>query len=193
MSCFVCMLEEASAGEMLAAILPKLLPEEMEIRVVAFEGKQDLLKRLELRLSHWLTPDSYFLVMLDKDCDDCIKIKERLKGIVEKAGKTGRVLIRIACCELESFYLGDLAAVENGLCVKNCAVQQARSKFRNPDALTNAAEELKKLTSKKYQKISGSRDIAPHLSLDGSNKSYSFNMLVQGIKGIVGTPDTSAM
>lgn len=182
MSSFVCLLEEASAGEMLKAVLPKMLPQQMKIHILAFEGKQDLIKRLEKRLRLWLAPDSYFLVMLDKDSGDCISIKNRLEKIVEQSGKADRTLIRIACCELESFYLGDLAAVEKGLCINNCSGMQTKRKFTNPDSLNNAAEELKKLTKKEYQKISGSRCIAPHLLLDGSNKSHSFNILIEGIR-----------
>lgn len=189
MSSFVCMLEEASAGEMLKAVLPKILPEHMKVTVIAFEGKQDLVKRLELRLRCWLEPDSCFLVMLDKDCGDCLALKNKVQDIVNKTGKADRTLIRIACCELESFYLGDLAAVEKGLCVKNCACQQNKSKFRTPDVLSNAAEELKKLTNPQYQKINGSREIGPHLALNGSNKSHSFNVLITGIKHMVGTLD----
>ena len=38
-------------------------------------------------------------------------------------------------------------------------------------ALANAAEELKKITKMKYQKVEGSRLIARHLKLDGSSSS----------------------
>ena len=46
--------------------------------------------------------------------------------------------------------------------------------------------ELSTLTHKQYQKISGSRAIAPHLSLEeGHNRSHSFNVLVGGIKALL--------
>jgi hypothetical protein len=179
---FVCMLEEPSAKEMLKAVLPKILPENVVVRYMVFEGKQDLEKRLEARLRGWLIPDSCFLVLRDQDSGDCIKIKKNLFAKVKNSCKTSKTLIRIACHELESFYLGDLTAVENGLGVKNISKKQNTKKFRNPDQLTNAAEVLSKITSEKYQKKQGSRDIAPYLKLDGSNTSRSFNNLITGLK-----------
>lgn len=120
--------------------------------------------------------------MRDQDSGDCISIKNGLKELVEKTGKADRTIVRIACHELESFYLGDLAAVETGLGVKGLAKQQGKVKFRTPDVLSNAAEELKKISANRYQKINGSRKIAPFLAVDGRNKSVSFTALVNGIK-----------
>lgn len=91
------------------------------------------------------------------------------------------MLIRVACRELESFYLGDLAAVEQGLGLKNLKSQQQGRKFRDPDALGNPAEELFRLTNNVYDKMAGSRAIAPFLSLE-KNCSRSFNVLLSGIK-----------
>lgn len=53
-------------------------------------------------------------MLRDKDSGDCVETKNRLAGICRDAGKPN-ALIRIACHELESWYLGDLSAVEQGL------------------------------------------------------------------------------
>ncbi len=90
-------------------------------------------------------------------------------------------IVRIACHELESFYLGDLTAVEKGLSINNLSKKQNRTKFKNPDNLNNAKEELQKIAAN-YQQISGAKSIAPHLKLDNSNKSISFNFLVSGVQ-----------
>lgn len=90
-------------------------------------------------------------------------------------------MVRVACRELESFYLGDLAAVEQGLGLTGLKNQQQWKKFRDPDTLGNPAEELFRLTKNAYDKISGSRAIAPYLSLD-VNYSHSFKVLLSGIK-----------
>ena len=47
-----------------------------------------------------------------------------------------------------------------------------------------ALEGRVKLTGKRYDKVSGSRAIAPHLHLD-ANRSHSFRVLVKGIRRIV--------
>jgi hypothetical protein len=104
-------------------------------------------------------------------------------GLCVEAGRAD-ALVRVACHELESFYLGDLAAVEEGLALDGLAKQQKKRKFRNPDMLANAAEELTKLTRQHYQKVDGSRRIGPCLRLDGCNKSHSFNILATGVKRI---------
>jgi hypothetical protein len=85
---------------------------------------------------------------------------------------------------MESFFLGDLIAVEQGLGVNKLRERQNSRKFRDPDALANPAVELKKLTCQRYDKLSGSRAIGPHLSIE-SNRSRSFNVLVSGIRKLV--------
>lgn len=181
MSTLVCLLEERSAEAMLRGILPHLIPEDCEAVFIPFEGKQDLEKQLVRKIRLWRKPDTWFLVLRDQDAGDCVAVKQNLQELVRKTGKEDRTLIRIACHELESFYLGDLRAVEEGLGLSGLADRQKRKKYRMPDALSNACQELRKLTQESYQKLSGSERIAPCLRVDGSNRSASFNALVQGI------------
>ncbi|WP_200344897.1 hypothetical protein [Halochromatium glycolicum] len=54
MTHLVFFLEEPSAKELLQGILPKVLPEPCTTQFVVFEGKQDLEKRLPIRLRAWL-------------------------------------------------------------------------------------------------------------------------------------------
>lgn len=182
MSTLVCLLEERSAKEMLAQILPRLVPEETDVRYIVFEGKQDMEKNIQRKLQFWLAPDSCFLILRDQDSGDCRAIKHMLQEKVAQSGKTDCSIVRIACHELESFYLGDLAAVEAGLAIPGLSEHQRNRKFRTPDMLANASQELKGLTGNAYQKLNGSRAIAPHLTLDGGNRSASFNTLLSGIR-----------
>ncbi|MBS9783454.1 MAG: DUF4276 family protein [Pasteurella sp.] len=182
MTQLVFFLEEPSAREMLKGLLPKILPKNISCQYVVFEGKQDLEKRLPIRLRAWQDPTAKFIVMRDKDSGDCIEIKNNLRQKCINAGHPD-VLIRIACHELESFYLGDLKAVEQAFKIKKLSLQQRRSKFRNPDYLGNPAQELKKLVPS-YQKVSGSRIIGPLLDVE-NNCSTSFKVLVSGIKTIL--------
>ena len=181
----VCLLEEPSAEEMLREVLPRLLSDifnDIDVKYIVFQGKQDLEKRLEKRLKGWRAPDSVFLVLRDQDAGDCKKIKQRLMEKVKESGKEEVTLVRIACSMLESFYLGDLNAVEKGLALKNIAQKQNQAKYRTPDALKSAHMELSFLSNDSYSKVDGSRAIAPHLDLNGNNKSHSFNVLLDGIK-----------
>ncbi len=182
MTTLVFFLEEPSAKEMLQGILPQILPEHIVPCFIVFEGKQDLEKQLVRKLRLWRQPDSRFIVLRDQDAGDCRKIKENLLKKCKEAERMGAI-VRIACHELESFYLGDLQSVEKGLKVSGLAKQQNKKKFRQPDKLPNPAHELKALTNKRYQKISGSRAIGKYLDLE-KNQSQSFNVLVNSIKTI---------
>lgn len=185
MTYLVCMLEEPSAEEMLKVVLSEILPQTVHVIYMVFEGKQDLEKRLETRLREWQLPNTYFLVMRDQDSGDCVSIKTELAKRVSQSGKSGQTLIRIACRELESFYLGDLQAVERGLNLNHVARQQDKQKYRHPDQIANASVDLAGLTNNLYQKVQGSRLIARHLRLDGSNTSHSFNVLISGIQKLI--------
>ncbi len=72
MTRIVFFLEEPSAKEMLKGVLPKILPDDMILQYVVFEGKQDLEKRLPIRLRAWQTPNTLFVVMRDQDSGDCV-------------------------------------------------------------------------------------------------------------------------
>ncbi|MGC8490759.1 MAG: DUF4276 family protein [Syntrophobacteraceae bacterium] len=186
MKTIVFFLEEPSAKEMLKGILPRFLPSEFNTRYVVFQGKQDMEKQLERRLRGWLLPDSLFVILRDQDSANCQDVKAGLVELCVKSGK-GEALVRIACKELESFYLGDLEAVERGLELRGIADKQGKRKFRSPDDLGNPYMELSALTGNLYQKVSGSRSIGPHLNLDG-NRSRSFCALVAGIKKLAECP-----
>jgi len=183
MNTMIFFLEEPSAKAMLEGLLPRFLPSHWDVRYIVFEGKQDLEKQLPKKLKSWNKPDCYFVVLRDKDSGDCVLIRKNLVKQCSQAKKT-ETLIRIAIHELESWYLGDLSAVETGLEVTNLSKLQKKEKFRNPDRLANPAQELKRITANKYQKISGSRAIGLHLSLK-QNCSYSFHKFISGIQKIL--------
>ena len=193
MTNLVFFLEGPSERAVLKGLLPRLLSDDTIPRYVVFEGKSDMKKQLPKKLRGWRTPDSRFVVLRDKDRADCVRVKNELVEICQKAGKPN-ALVRIACHELESWYLGDLKAVELGMGLPGLADRQLRSKYRDPDRLANPAQELERVTRTKdgnrYQKVSGSRAIGPHLSVDASggqeNRSRSFRVFVSGLRKLVG-------
>lgn len=184
MRTLVFLLEEPSAREMLKGVLPRLLPEDIHVDYIVFRGKQDLEKNLEFKLRYWQKPNTAFIVLRDQDAGDCRSIKQFM---VVRCINSGRedFLVRIACRELESFYLGDLAAVEAGLSCSGLARLQKKSKYRDPDMqVRHPDEELRRLSRNLYDKMSGSRAIGPHLGLQ-DNCSTSFRHLVSGIQRLL--------
>ena len=176
----VCCLEEPSAREMLAGVLARILPTGWNVQYIVFEGKQDLLRRLEMRVRGWQLPNSWFLVLCDQDAQNCKCLKSQIAMMLLATGKTAK--IRIACHELENFYLGDLAAVAKGLSCPSVAKLALKTIYRQTDLIANAPDQLKRITGNGYQKCAGSRAIAPHLDLSGGNRSRSFNALISAIR-----------
>ncbi|MFC4621354.1 DUF4276 family protein [Comamonas nitrativorans] len=178
----VFLLEERSAEALLKSLLPRFLDRNIVPRLIPFEGKQDLEKQLIRRIRGYQNPNARFIVMRDQDShQDCIALKQRLLDLCVQSGKSAACLIRIACTELETFYLADLAAVETALEIHGIAKQQGSRKFRSPDHLGSPSRELKALTHGQYQKIASSREIGKHLDL-GNTRSASFHNFLSGIR-----------
>ncbi|MFT4555162.1 MAG: hypothetical protein ACI8P0_000034 [Planctomycetaceae bacterium] len=182
MRTLVLLLEEPSAREMLKGLLPQILPDTIQTQYVVFEGKQHLDKELVRRLRGWKRPNSSFVVLRDQDAGDCLVIKDSLLGKCQEAGHSEAV-VRIACRELEAWYLGDLAAVETALHIQGLTKNQKKAGYRNPDKVVNPSSELRKLTRDRYQKVAGSRAIGPELNVD-RNLSRSFQVFVAAIKSL---------
>lgn len=178
----VFLLEELSARAMLEGLLPKLLPDTIRCRYIVFEGKQDLERQLVKRMRGYRVPNARFVVLRDKDSEDCWAVKRRLVGKCTEAHQPAS-LVRVACHELESWYLGDLAAVEVGLGVTGLVRHQNKVPYDQPDDLAAPARKLNSIAPS-YQKVGGSRAIGPHLN-PANNRSHSFGVFVAGIQKLV--------
>ncbi len=179
MSEIVFFLEERSAEALLKIIIPKILNPVPTCRYIVFEGKQDLDKRLTNRMRGYLVPNARFVVLRDQDSGDCRVIKHSLRAKCNDALRP-EALIRIACRELESWYLADMLAIEKGLRVSGLTRCKDKRGFRNPDLIQSPARELARLV-KTYQKIAGARSIAPYMNLENT-ASQSFRQFVDGIR-----------
>lgn len=179
------LLEEPSIGNVLKVILPQIIPDKISFICIPHQGKQDLAKSIPKKIKAFeFNPDTKFVIIHDQDSHNCKKLKSELLKICQNAGNPN-ILIRIICHELESWFLGDLVAVEKAykLQTGSLSKKQNNSKFRDPDRLNSAKEELKKLVSE-YYPGTHSRTIAPYLSLS-NNKSHSFQVFINGINQIL--------
>jgi hypothetical protein len=181
MRSIVFFVEEPSVKALLQQVLPRLFPE-LIAQYVVFEGKQDMEKRLEIRLIHWQVPNTRFVIIRDQDSEDCILVKERLLQKCSQSGKK-QCLVRIICHELETWYLGDLNAVAKAFNIPKIVGKQATKKYRQPDLLSNPKQELQRLVPE-YQPIDGSRRIGTYLDLR-NNRSHSFGVFIRGIEKIL--------
>jgi hypothetical protein len=178
----VFLLEEPSMQEVLQVLAPSLIPNTVRCRFVPHDGISDLEKSIPRKLRAWVNPDARFVVVRDKHSADCRRVKQHLLTLC-KEGRRPDTLVRIVCHELEAWFLGDLAAVEKAYRLKGIGKRQDQAKYRAPDRLANAEQELRRLAPH-YQKIAGSRRVAPHMCI-GDNKSHSFHVLIDGIRRLV--------
>lgn len=184
----VFLLEERSARAMLKSLLPRLLGTDVVCRLIPFEGKQDLEKQLAHKIRAYQNPNARFIVLRDLDSHpDCAQLKARLLHLCSQSGKEKQCMVRLACKELEAFYLADLDAVEQALGIRGVAHQQQSKKFRTPDQLGSPKRELKTLTANTYEEGGGSRAIGQHLRLD-NDRSPSFRNLITGIRRMAALP-----
>ena len=119
----VLLVEEPSMEAFLTALLPRMLPAGRTFEIRVFQGKHDLLRNLQARLSgyrHWLPHDWRLVVLVDRDNDDCRALKAQLEQTAAAAGLLSRaeagghpwqVVNRIVIEELEAWYFGDWDAV----------------------------------------------------------------------------------
>lgn len=98
-----------------------------------------------------------FIVVRDQDSADCYEEKQRLFTICSSSERADAV-VRIACHEMESWFRDDLHAMEKAYNIGGLSRRQQQRKYRNPDRLNNAAQELRRLVPT-YQKISGARTL----------------------------------
>lgn len=89
-------------------------------------------------------------------------------------------LIRVACQELEAWYLGEPDALAEAVGKESLREIGSRARFRRPDAVPYPAAEFAKLIPQ-YQKISGSRALADHLTRE-RNCSPSFQAMMNGVE-----------
>ena len=110
MNRIVFLLEEDSMRILLEGLLPRLFPE-LSFQCVPHEGKQDLEKSIPRKLKAWREPGVRFVVVRDQDSADCHQVKTNLVQLCQSTGRRD-VLVRVACRELEAWYIGEPQALK---------------------------------------------------------------------------------
>lgn len=177
------LLEEPSMENFLREVLPKILPADYILDTNCFlrphNGKSDLKKSIPKKIkafSNYYEPVKVIIIH-DQDSNDCKKLKKGLLDLCKKNGGCP-VLVRIACKELESWYLGDMDAIEKVYPKFKAKNFRNSAKFRNPDSI-QASQELG-IIIPEFQKGFASKNISKFISVE-KNTSTSFSHLVSGI------------
>lgn len=197
------LVEERSAEHALRVLLPRIVPNaDFEVRV--FQGKVDLLKKLPDRLkgyASWITrADTCLVVLVDRDDDDCLKLKADMERVASAAGlltaaavpasRRADVLNRIAVEELEAWFFGDVSA----LCAAYPRIPASlgqRAKYRDPDAIAGGTWEALERVFQNHgyhlgglAKVAAATAIVQHMNVD-VNCSRSFQLFRDGVRRLV--------
>jgi len=188
------LVEEPSMEVFLRALLPKLLGERVGFSIYPHQSKHDLLAKLPGRLkgyAAWLPEDHRIMVIVDRDDDDCRKLKRRLDEIAHRAGLhtfsraevvPWYVVNRLVIEELEAWYFGDWEAVRKAY-PRVPGTIPAKAQFRDPDAIRGGTWETFERVMQKagyfkggLRKTEAARAIAAHVEPE-RNRSSSFQVL----------------
>jgi hypothetical protein len=180
----VFLVEEPSMKTFLNALLPRLIPKDITYDILAHEGITDLERSIPRKLRAYYIPgyELCFIILRDQHGGDCREIKRNLQQLCMAAPS---VIIRIVCRELESWYLGDLQALEKAFDCRNLAQKQLTRKYREPDNLTNAADLMRQLVPGFVK--SHAEKIAACMELE-QNCSKSFGVFLATLNRIILEP-----
>lgn len=146
------LVEELSMEAFLRALLPRLLPRDRTFGLHAFQGKSDLMNKLEARLrgyASWMPSEWRIVVVVDRDDEDCRQLKQRLQDVAARAGLRGRtgmaqpnwqLVNRIVIEELEAWYFGDWQAVTEAYPRVPLNIPR-RQQYRDPDGIAGGTWE----------------------------------------------------
>ncbi len=196
------LLEEPSAASFLEGIVPQLLPARITWNLIVFQGKTDLLDKLESRLRgyrRWMPSDWRIVVLLDEDREDCRTLKARMEAAAHAAGFATKsrpapggsfsILNRISIEELEAWFFGDVAALASAYPGVSPHLG-SRAAYRNPDAIAGGTWEAleRELQRAGYYggglpKIEVARTMAAHMR-PARNTSTSFRCFCAGLAAL---------
>lgn len=129
----------------LRALLPRVLAADVSFQIYPYQGKGDLLGKLQARLrgyKSWLPATTRIVVLVDRDDDECIPLKAQLEAACASAQVRSRtasvadwqVVTRIAIEELEAWYFGDWEAVRHAYPDVSANIPY-KARFRKPDGV----------------------------------------------------------
>lgn len=136
----------------LNAALPAMLPQGVTFAMHVYQGKYDLLRKLPARLKGyqtWLPDNHRIVVLVDRDADDAVQLKQSLEAVSAAAGLVTKTVAandnwqavnRIAIEELEAWYFGDWEAVKLAFPKVNSRVPQ-KAGFRDSDGIAGGTWE----------------------------------------------------
>ncbi|AWB23122.1 hypothetical protein DA075_21290 [Methylobacterium currus] len=176
------LVEEPSIRIVIEAICGKLGASDL-VRILEHEGKSDLERSIARKINGWRSPVlPYFIVSRDLDASERQALRTRLLALVPPHA-LGRTKVRVIVPELESWYLGDPAALVAAGVITPAAAQRitAQAKFRDLCTLTGAKAEFRKIVGQPIGQIRTAHLLGAHLDLERNN-CRNFHAFVEALR-----------
>ena len=186
----------------LRVVLPMILGR-TQFKIRPFQSKDQLLKHLPIRLqgyAQWIPANHKIIVLVDRDNEDCERLKAQLEQIALNVGLATRsqpaggqftVINRIVIEELEAWYFGDWQAVQNAYPRVSPAIPR-QQRYRDPDAIQGGTwEHFERILQRagyyknRLRKIEAAQSIGPFLDPE-NNRSHSFQCFRDALRELVG-------
>ncbi len=197
------LVEEPSAEEALKHLLPRLIKQRAQWKLINLGSKYKLLKALPQRLAAYRQriaagENLRVVVLVDRDNDDCAALKVQLEDAARRSSLATKsdpdidgqfyVVNRIVIEELESWFIGDPAALRQAF-TSLPRIDERSGIFRTPDngGTWEALHRFLKrhgIYKSSYPKIDAARRIGPNLDPQ-ANRSPSFRIFVQGVEALL--------
>ncbi len=178
------LVEEPSMDSFLRVILPRILSQGYEVDqncfIRPFEGKSDLMSSIPNKVNgykNYVWPVK-LLILHDQDSNDCVELKNEITNTILENNDQIEFKVRIVCRELESWYFGDMEAIEAVFPRTKASTLENKAKYRNPDNIFGAPEMERLIDG--FKKSFASREIPHHMNII-RNRSTSFQHFVAAI------------
>ena len=180
----VFIVEEPSKEAFLTALLPRFnIPDTLNVYYQSGTGYSEFGGLVRRVLRSWRAPGARFVILCDQDQNDCVAKKQELLAAVPQHVRR-RVAVRIVCDELESWYVGERAALEQAL--PELGSVSAIPELRGPpDAIPRPSRRIAQRTGRaKLKKVALAENVGARMNPD-ANTSHSFNLFLQTLRQIL--------
>jgi len=162
------LVEDYSMRKFLEGILPRLGFEEHLFEIKHHRGKEDLISHLNQIIPTLSKRAQQIIVIIDRDKQDCVALKNNIKEKMVWCSCEHK--IRIACYELEAWFLGDMKAIAKCSHRFKARFFQGKKKFRDVDNIEKPSRVIEEIVPDWKERYSSkpqfAKEIAHFISLE---------------------------
>jgi len=183
------LVEDYSMKKFLEGILPRLGFQDYAFEIKHHRGKEDLISHLDQVIPSLSKRAQQIIVIIDQDKQDCVKLKNKIKA--KMAWCSCEYKIRIACYELEAWFLGDMEAIAECSPRFKARFFQGKEKYRDVDRIEKPSRVIEEIVPDWKESYASKPEFAKtiadfvsleRLNVEEANRSHSFHVLLETLR-----------